>query len=161
MMDTCVLIPDAFSLVLTLHPNPKNILEMNVALWSNTTLPVGARFTPDDGAARLDKLEVYSYLPEDDVSEFIYYLFICLSIYLFIYLFEVSGWLPTETRVWRFLMIESYQSAILFSDNVYYTKKRIWKKKMFWIQDTTRKYMLFYVLYNVRGRLFETTDVVS
>ena len=68
MMDTCVVIPEEFSLVLTLHPNPKNILEMNVALWSNTTLPAGSKFTPDDGKVRLDKLEVYSYLEENDVS---------------------------------------------------------------------------------------------
>ena len=67
-METCILIPDEFSLVLTLHPNPKNILEMNVALWSNTTLHVGSRFSPDDGKVRLDRLEVYSYLDEEDVS---------------------------------------------------------------------------------------------
>lgn len=75
-MDTCIVIPDELSLVLTLHPNPKNILEMNVALWSNTTLPVGAKFTPDDGKVRLDKLEVYSHLAEDDVS------LIFISVYL-------------------------------------------------------------------------------
>ena len=109
MMDTCVLIPEEFSLVLTLHPNPKNILEMNVALWSNTTLPVGARFTPDDGAARLDKLEVYSHLPEDDVSKFIYlftyYLFIYLFIYSTPYVNSVKNQQLVERKpvyVWRF-----------------------------------------------------------
>ena len=67
-MDTCVLIPDDLSLVLTLHPNPRNVLEMNVALWSNRTLAAGTKFRPDQGSVRLDKLEVYSHLAEDDVS---------------------------------------------------------------------------------------------
>lgn len=67
-MDTRVLLPEEFSLVLTLHPNPKNILEMNVALWSNKTLAPGTQFYPDQGSVKLDKLEVYSKLKEDDVS---------------------------------------------------------------------------------------------
>lgn len=90
-MDTCVLIPEEFSLVLTLHPNPKNILEMNVALWSNKTLPPGARFYPDQGTVRLDKLEVYSKLKEDDVSNIgkITLMYIYIYIYVCFYVFNI------------------------------------------------------------------------
>ncbi|KAL4229844.1 hypothetical protein ACF0H5_010236 [Mactra antiquata] len=66
-MDTWVLIPEEFSLVLTLHPNPKNILEMKVALWCNQTLSAGTRFYSDQGEMKLDKLEVYTKLSTDDV----------------------------------------------------------------------------------------------
>lgn len=71
-MDTYVVIPEEFSLVLTLHPNPKNVLEMNVALWSNQTLSTGSRFYPDQGTVKLDKLEVYTKLCDDDVSILIF-----------------------------------------------------------------------------------------
>lgn len=67
-MDTYILIPDEFGLVLTLHPNPCNILEMSVAIWSNDFVPQGTFFYPDLGKLRVEKLEVYSKLPADDVS---------------------------------------------------------------------------------------------
>lgn len=67
-MDTCVLIPDELALVLTLHPNPDRVLQMHVALWSNTTLAPGRRFRPNEGRVRLDKLEIFSQLEKDDVS---------------------------------------------------------------------------------------------
>ncbi|XP_052060500.1 zinc finger protein 235-like [Mytilus californianus] len=66
-MDSCVLIPEQFSLVLTLHPNPKNILEMSVAVWSNTFIPAGTIFRPDEGVFKLDKIEVFSKLPATDI----------------------------------------------------------------------------------------------
>ncbi|KAL3880226.1 hypothetical protein ACJMK2_032475 [Sinanodonta woodiana] len=66
-MYTCILMPEEFSLVLTLHPNPKNIMEMNVALWSNVRLLPGSLFYPDKGRIRLDNLEVYSHLKYDDI----------------------------------------------------------------------------------------------
>lgn len=66
-MDTYILIPDEFGLVLTLHPNPCNILEMSVAIWSNDFVPQGTFFYPDLGKLRVEKLEVYSKLPADDV----------------------------------------------------------------------------------------------
>ncbi|KAJ8316389.1 hypothetical protein KUTeg_006403 [Tegillarca granosa] len=65
-MDACVLIPEEFGLVLTLHPNPKNILEMSVAIWSNCNIPPGNIFYPDQGVIKLDKLEIYSKLNEED-----------------------------------------------------------------------------------------------
>lgn len=68
-MDTCVLIPDELGLVLTLQPNNNNVLEMHVAVWSNSTLAPGTRFHPDEGKVRLDKMEICSELPEDDVSK--------------------------------------------------------------------------------------------
>lgn len=94
-MDSCVLIPEEFSLVLTLHPNPKNILEMSVAVWSNTFIPAGTIFRPDEGVFKLDKIEVFSKLPATDVSltlvlyirhllvteKFLHLYFICLKIY--------------------------------------------------------------------------------
>ena len=67
-MDTCVLIPDEFSLVLTLQPNTDNNLEMHVAVWSNSLLEPGTRFRPDEGKVRLDKLDVGAELEENDVS---------------------------------------------------------------------------------------------
>jgi hypothetical protein len=67
-MDTCVLVPEEFSLVLTPHPNPRNVMEMSVALWSNTSLPPGTVFHSDQGSFRLEKLEVYSKLDTTDVS---------------------------------------------------------------------------------------------
>ncbi|KAL5020339.1 hypothetical protein ScPMuIL_003231 [Solemya velum] len=66
-MDTCVLMPEDFSLVLTLHPNPRNIMEMSVALWSNRVVEAGTFYHADQGTIRLDKLEIYSELQKDDV----------------------------------------------------------------------------------------------
>ena len=74
-MDSCVLIPEQFSLVLTLHPNPKNILEMSVAVWSNTFISTGTIFRPDEGVFKLDKIEVFSKLPTNDVSKKNFYYF--------------------------------------------------------------------------------------
>jgi hypothetical protein len=67
-MDSCVLVPDEFSLVLTLHHNPRNVMEMSVALWSNTSIPPGTVFHSEQGSFRLEKLEIYSKLATTDVS---------------------------------------------------------------------------------------------
>lgn len=82
-MDTFILIPDEFGLVLTLHPNPSNILEMSVAIWSNDFVPQGTCFYPDHGKVRIEKLEVYSKLPADDVSVCIIFL-VFYHIYIYI-----------------------------------------------------------------------------
>ncbi|XP_048254618.1 zinc finger protein 629-like [Haliotis rufescens] len=66
-MDSCVLLPRDFGLVLMLHPNPKNILEMSVSVWSNVHLSPGTSFYPDEGHVKLDKLEIYSVLDKKDV----------------------------------------------------------------------------------------------
>ena len=67
-MYACVLIPRSLSLVLTLHPNPGNMLEMAATVWANVHLHQGHVFFPDEGELRLDQLEVYSVLADNDVS---------------------------------------------------------------------------------------------
>lgn len=76
-METCVLIPQEFSLVLTtsnVDRNVNKLSEMRVNVWSNSRLPQGTVVYPFQGTIRLDKLEVYSYLDEGDVSTiFLFY----------------------------------------------------------------------------------------
>lgn len=67
-MYACVLIPKSLSLVLQLHPNQANLLEMSAAVWSNLHLTPGTILHPDEGEVRLDRLEVYGVLRDDDVS---------------------------------------------------------------------------------------------
>ncbi|XP_046389175.1 zinc finger protein 316 [Ischnura elegans] len=89
-METCVLIPQEFSLVLTAATagadgrrsagltsdssslsvedrNANRLFEMRVDVWSNTRIPQGAVVYPFQGTIRLDKLEVYSYLDDNDI----------------------------------------------------------------------------------------------
>lgn len=75
-METCVLIPSEFSLVLTTSTdrNANKFYEMGVRVWSNQFITKGYRFYPFQGTIRLDKLEVYSYLDEKDVSIHHYYI---------------------------------------------------------------------------------------
>lgn len=67
-METCILIPREFSLMLLPQGNQGRLLEMGVTLWANCDLKPGLTFAPDDGEMRLDKLEIYSHLNERDVS---------------------------------------------------------------------------------------------
>lgn len=86
-METCVLIPAEFSLMLRprdsfLHlvnglksvksrQNPaekKTETEAGVCVYSNQLIRKGACFLPFQGTIRLDRLEVYSLLNDDDVS---------------------------------------------------------------------------------------------
>lgn len=69
-METCVLIPQEFSLVLTAADARANkkLPEMNVNVWTNTRIPQGTLIYPFQGTIRLDKLEVYGYLEDNDVS---------------------------------------------------------------------------------------------
>jgi hypothetical protein len=80
-METCVLIPQEFSLVLTAGPAPtvsatppavdrnaNKLQEMRVNVWTNARIPQGTLIYPFQGTIRLDKLEVYSYLDDNDVS---------------------------------------------------------------------------------------------
>ncbi|WAR00442.1 ZN239-like protein [Mya arenaria] len=69
-MDTCVVVPEELSLVLTLRPNPSNMLKMHVALWSNQTLTPGTHFRPNQGTVRLDRLEITELGPEDIRTNF-------------------------------------------------------------------------------------------
>ncbi|XP_070203278.1 uncharacterized protein [Littorina saxatilis] len=66
-MYACVLIPKSLSLVLTLDPNPRHVLEMSAAVWSNRNLHPGCLLYPGEGELRLDKLEIFSVVPDDDV----------------------------------------------------------------------------------------------
>jgi hypothetical protein len=80
-METCVLIPQEFSLVLTAGPAPavpaaspavdrnaNKLPEMRVNVWTNARIPQGTLIYPFQGTIRLDKLEVYNYLDDNDVS---------------------------------------------------------------------------------------------
>ncbi|CAH1401872.1 unnamed protein product [Nezara viridula] len=70
-METCVLIPQEFSLVLTASDGrlmKKKLPEMCVNVWTNARIPQGTLIYPFQGTIRLDKLEVYSYLEDNDVS---------------------------------------------------------------------------------------------
>jgi len=91
-METCVLIPQEFSLVLTAGPAPavpaaspavdrnaNKLPEMRVNVWTNARIPQGTLIYPFQGTIRLDKLEVYSYLDDNDVSR-------ALTISLFIFI---------------------------------------------------------------------------
>ncbi|XP_023224953.1 zinc finger protein 391-like [Centruroides sculpturatus] len=66
-METCVLIPPEFSLVLTTDTNSNRLYEMGVRVWSNQAIAKGSRFRPSQGTIRLDKLEVYSLLNDNDI----------------------------------------------------------------------------------------------
>lgn len=80
-METCVLIPQEFSLVLTTESAPvvtasspavdrnaNKLPEMRVNVWTNARIPQGTLIYPFQGTIRLDKLEVYSCLDDNDVS---------------------------------------------------------------------------------------------
>ncbi|XP_035223175.1 zinc finger protein 558-like [Stegodyphus dumicola] len=65
-METCVLIPAEFSLVLTTSPTTKKPYT-GASVWSNQRISRGSRFLPFQGTVRLDKLEIYSNLDDNDV----------------------------------------------------------------------------------------------
>ena len=84
IMETCVLIPPEFSLVLRPRENTltspirngfkkskdksSRIYEMGVCVWSNQNIRKGTCFLPFQGTIRLDRLEVFSLLDDNDVS---------------------------------------------------------------------------------------------
>lgn len=78
-METCVLIPQEFSLVVASVVGSKKH-DPVVSVWSTARIPQGTRCYPFQGTVRIDKLEVYSYIDEDDVSTFFHYSsFFCLK----------------------------------------------------------------------------------
>lgn len=82
-METCVLIPQEFSLVLAPSDGrlgKKKIPEMSVNVWTNTRIPQGTLVYPFQGTIRLDKLEVYSYLDDSDVSTYFVHIRCFLSL---------------------------------------------------------------------------------
>lgn len=66
-METCVLIPQEFSLVVT-TAGARNSAEQTVTAWSSTRIKQGTLYYPFQGTVRIDKLNIYSYITEDDVS---------------------------------------------------------------------------------------------
>ncbi|XP_037073399.1 uncharacterized protein LOC119094446 [Pollicipes pollicipes] len=67
-METCVLLPQEFSLVLTPgRGGDAKSPESDVQVWSNARIPQGVRVYPFQGTVRLDKLEVYGYLSPTDI----------------------------------------------------------------------------------------------
>lgn len=66
-METCVLIPQEFSLVVT-AAGARNSGEQVVSVWSTTRIKQGTLYHPFQGTVRIDKLNIYSYINDDDVS---------------------------------------------------------------------------------------------
>ena len=68
-METCVLLPQEFSLVLGAPADGDSKgHEAEVQVWSNARIPQGVRVYPFQGTVRLDKLDVLGYLSPTDVS---------------------------------------------------------------------------------------------
>lgn len=67
IMETCVLIPQEFSLVVT-AAGARGSGEQTVSAWTTTRIKQGALYYPFQGTVRIDKLNIYSYISEDDVS---------------------------------------------------------------------------------------------
>lgn len=68
-METCVLIPQEFSLCVRDENAGKKNDEPSVSVWSNTRISQGSLCYPFQGTIRLDKLQVYGQLNDDDVSK--------------------------------------------------------------------------------------------
>lgn len=65
-METLVLIPQELSLAL--RPGGARGREASVNVWTSQELPRGSLLYPFQGTIRIDKLHVYSYVPDHDVS---------------------------------------------------------------------------------------------
>lgn len=72
-METLVLIPQEFGLVVSPATCPRSRLshgipEIPASVWTTAHVPRGTLCYPFQGTIRIDKLDVYSYVPDDDVS---------------------------------------------------------------------------------------------
>ncbi|XP_055710751.1 zinc finger protein 771-like [Phlebotomus papatasi] len=65
-METCVLIPQELALAVT-TAGARHSNEPIVSVWSITRIPQGSLCYPFQGTIRTDKLEVYSYVSDDDI----------------------------------------------------------------------------------------------
>lgn len=65
-METLVLIPQELSLAL--RPGGARGREASVSVWTSAEIQRGSLLYPFQGTIRIDKLHVYSYVPEHDVS---------------------------------------------------------------------------------------------
>lgn len=70
-METLVLIPQELSLAL--RPGGARGREASVNVWSSTEIARGTALYPFQGTIRIDKLHVYSYVPDHDVSMFCFF----------------------------------------------------------------------------------------
>lgn len=68
-METCVVIPKEFSLAAT-AAGARNSAEQSVSVWSSQRIRQGDMFLPSQGTVRYDKLNIYSYVSDEDVSRF-------------------------------------------------------------------------------------------
>ncbi|XP_043231949.1 zinc finger protein 287-like [Amphibalanus amphitrite] len=67
-METCVLLPQEFSLVVTSPADgDSKTLDTQVQVWSNARIPQGVRVYPFQGTVRLDTLDVLGYLSPTDI----------------------------------------------------------------------------------------------
>ena len=55
-------------------PSVAKLLEQQVTVVSNVELPKGVQIHPAQGTVRCGKLDIYSTLPENDVSFFVFLL---------------------------------------------------------------------------------------
>ncbi|XP_052897226.1 zinc finger protein 177-like [Anopheles moucheti] len=65
-METCVLIPQEFALAVT-GVGARNSRDQTATVWSNTAIPQGTLCYPFQGTVRIDNLDVYSTIEEDDI----------------------------------------------------------------------------------------------
>lgn len=66
-METQVLIPQEFSLVVTAS-GARSSGEPLVSVWTSDRIKQGALYYPFQGTVRIDNLDIYSYIDEEDVS---------------------------------------------------------------------------------------------
>lgn len=81
-METCVLIPQEFSLCVRGPAIGARRIEPEVSVWSNSPIAQGSLCYPFQGTIRLDKLEVYGQLDDDDVSSFLISFFLYIRLYV-------------------------------------------------------------------------------
>lgn len=76
-METLVLIPQEFALVVTpgVCSRSRGPPDLTASVWTTASVPRGALCYPFQGTIRIDKLEVYSYVAEDDVSPLFFFCF--------------------------------------------------------------------------------------
>uniref|UniRef100_A0A182Q7V8 C2H2-type domain-containing protein n=1 Tax=Anopheles farauti TaxID=69004 RepID=A0A182Q7V8_9DIPT len=65
-METCVLIPQEFALAVT-GLGARNSREQTATVWSNSAIPQGTLCYPFQGTVRIDNLDIYSTIEEDDI----------------------------------------------------------------------------------------------
>lgn len=71
-METCVLIPKELSLqavpVASLPRSGRHLAEPEITVMTNVNVPRGTLIYPFQGTVRMDKLDMFSFLDDTDVS---------------------------------------------------------------------------------------------